>query len=409
MGQGGNMELILLYQKIAGYLSPTSTQNWINMPLSHPEEKNNLKDVASVFLKLGFTGFGGPAVHIAMMEEEVVRKRQWMTHEHFLDLIGATNLIPGPNSTEMALHCGQEQAGWRGLLVAGACFILPAVFITAVLAWAYQTYGALPQVQPFIYGIKPAIIGIVASLMFTLGKKSIKSIELGIIGSAVAVLAILGYDDIYLLFGAGLVGMIIFYIKNRVQTAYTLFPLVLLTQLPASFSSPAWRIFWIFLKVGSILYGSGYVLFAFLNNELVKPGMLSKQVLTDAIAVGQFTPGPVFSSATFIGWQMDGYKGAIAATVAIFLPSFVFVGLLNLLVTRLRKSKILSAFLDAVNVAAVALILAICWELAKTSVVSWQTGMIAVVGFAVTLSFKKLNSAFVVLGGAVLGYVLYLL
>ncbi len=378
------------------------------MPSPRPEEKNNLKDVARVFLKLGFTGFGGPAVHIAMMEEEVVRKRQWMTHEHFLDLIGATNLIPGPNSTEMALHCGHERGGWRGLLIAGACFILPAVFITAIFAWAYQTYGALPQVQPFIYGIKPAIIGIVASLMFTLGKKSIKNIELGIIGVVVAVLAILGYNDIYLLFGAGLAGIIFFYIKNRVQTAHALFPLVLLTQLPSSPLSPAWRIFWIFLKVGSILYGSGYVLFAFLNNELVKPGLLTKQVLTDAIAVGQFTPGPVFSSATFIGWQMNGFSGAIAATVAIFLPSFLFVGLLNPLVARLRKSKILSAFLDAVNVAAVALILAICWELAKTSVVSWQTGVIAAAGFAVTLSFKKLNSAFVVLGGAVLGYLFYL-
>jgi chromate transporter len=372
-------------------------------------KQNNLKEVAQVFLKLGLIGFGGPAVHIAMMEEEVVRKRQWLTHEHFLDLIGATNLIPGPNSTEMALHCGRERAGWRGLLVAGACFILPAVIITALIARAYQLYGTLPQVAPFIYGIKPAIIGIVVSLMITLGKKALKGIELGVIGVACVLLALLGINEIYVLFGAGFIGVLIQLAKQKSSTINTILPLSLLLFTEVRVNPTGWRIFWIFLKVGSILYGSGYILFAFLDTELVKTGMLSHKVLIDAIAVGQFTPGPVFSSATFIGWQMGGLNGALAATAGIFLPSFLFVGFLNPLVSKLRKSKVMSAFLDTVNMASIALILAVCVEMGKSSITDWKTILIAVIGFAISFGFKKLNTAFVVLGGSVLGYLLWLI
>ncbi len=344
-----------------------------------------------------------------MMEEEVVRKRQWLTHQHFLDLIGATNLIPGPNSTEMALHCGRERAGWRGLLVAGACFILPAVIITGLIAWAYQQYGTLPQVAPFIYGIKPAIIGIVVSLMITLGKKALKSIELGVIGVACVLLALLGVNEIYVLFGAGFIGALIQLVKQKSSTINTILPLSLLLFTEVRLTSSGWRIFWIFLKVGSILYGSGYVLFAFLDTELVKTGMLSHKVLIDAIAVGQFTPGPVFSSATFIGWQMGSLNGALAATAGIFLPSFLFVGFLNPLVSKLRKSKVMSAFLDTVNMASIALILAVCVEMGKSSINDWKTILIAIIGFAVSFGFKKLNTAFVVLGGSVLGYLLWLI
>ncbi|HJP64283.1 MAG TPA: chromate efflux transporter [Mucilaginibacter sp.] len=369
-------------------------------------DQSKLAEVAKVFLKLGVIGFGGPAVHIAMMEEEVVRKRKWMSHDHFLDLIGATNLIPGPNSTEMALHCGHERAGWKGLLVAGGCFILPAVMITGVLAWLYQQYGTLPQVAPFIYGIKPAIIGIVVSLLITLGKKALKSIELGLIGIVCAVLALFSVNEIYILFGAGFVGMLIQLIKQRSSALSAILPLFLLTE--TRFDSPSWKIFWIFLKIGSILYGSGYVLFSFLDTELVKNGMLSRRVLIDAIAVGQFTPGPVFSSSTFIGWQMNGLAGAAAATIGIFLPSFVFVAFLNPLTARLRKSKIMSAFLDTVNIASIALILAVCVNMGRSSVNNWKTILIAVSGFVISLSFKKLNTAFVVLGGAAFGYLLYL-
>lgn len=372
-------------------------------------EKSKLAEVAKVFLKLGVIGFGGPAVHIAMMEEEIVRKRHWLSHEHFLDLIGATNLIPGPNSTEMALHCGHERAGWKGLLVAGACFILPAVIITGLLAWAYQQYGSLPQVAPFIYGIKPAIIGVVISLMITLGKKALKSIELGFIGIVCILLALYGVNEIYILFGSGFVGIIIYLARNKLVSINFILPLSFLLGEDIRIAPSQSKIFWIFLKVGSILYGSGYVLFAFLNTELVKPGMITHQVLLDAIAVGQFTPGPVFSSATFIGWQMGGINGALAATAGIFLPSFMFVAFLNPLVKKLRSSKAMSAFLDTVNMASIVLILAACVDMGRSSITDWKTILIAIVGLAVSLTFKKLNSAFVVLGGSVLGYLLWIL
>jgi chromate transporter len=373
------------------------------------QNRSTLTEVARVFLKLGLIGFGGPAVHIAMMEEEVVRKRQWLSHQHFLDLIGATNLIPGPNSTEMALHCGHERAGWKGLLVAGACFILPAVVITGLLAWAYQQYGTLPQVAPFIYGIRPAIIGVVISLMITLGRKALKSIELGFIGIICILLALYGINEIYILFGAGLAGILIFLAKNKVVFVNFILPLSFLLTQDTRVTSTHWKIFWIFLKVGSILYGSGYVLFAFLNTELVKPGLLPHRVLIDAIAVGQFTPGPVFSSATFIGWQMGGLNGALAATAGIFLPSFLFVAFLNPLVRKLRSSRVMSAFLDTVNMASIALILAVCVDMGKSAIMDWKTVLIAILGLSVSLSFKKLNSAFVVLGGSVLGYLLWIL
>lgn len=368
-----------------------------------------LKEVAKLFFKLGCIGFGGPAVHIAMMEEEVVRKRKWISQEHFLDLVGATNLIPGPNSTEMTMHCGHEKAGWKGLIVAGVCFILPAVVITGIFAYAYQLYGKLPQVEPFIYGIKPAIIAVIVSLMISLGKKALKTIELGVIGVIAAILAVYGINEIYILFGAGFLGVLLHLIKTRKQTLHSIFPFVLLQITDTTTLSFNWKLFWIFLKVGSILYGSGYVLFAFLDAELVSTGMLSKQALVDAIAVGQFTPGPVFSSATFIGWQIAGLPGAIAATIGIFLPSFLFVALLNPYIPKLRKCKIMSAFLDTVNVVSVAIILAVCLEMGKASITDWRTTLIAIAGFTVTIKFKKLNSAFVVIGGAVTGYLLSLL
>lgn len=368
-----------------------------------------LKELAKLFLTLGCLGFGGPAVHISMMEEEVVRKRKWFSPEYFLDLVSATNLIPGPNSTEMTMHIGHEKAGWKGLLVAGISFILPAVIITAGFAWAYQEYGKLPQVTPFIYGIKPAIIAVIVSTMISLGKKALKSIELGIIGVITAGLAIYGLNEIYILFAGGLTGVLIHLAKSSKQSLHSIAPFALLQFGILSADKFDWKVFWIFLKIGAILYGSGYVLFAFLDTELVKTGLLSKQELIDAIAVGQFTPGPVFSSATFIGWQIAGLPGAVAATIGIFLPSFLFVSFLNPLIPKLRKSKIMSVFLDAVNIVSIAIILAICIEMAQTSITDWKTNIIAMAGFSAMLKFKRLNSAFVVLGGAVLGYLLWLI
>lgn len=361
---------------------------------------NSLAEVAKVFFKLGCIGFGGPAVHIAMMEKEVVQKRQWMTHERFLDLLGATNLIPGPNSTEMTMHCGHLRAGYKGLVVAGFCFILPAVIITASIAWAYARYGHLPQVAPLLYGIKPAIIAVIAGAMYQLGKKAFKNLQLWLIGIACAVAVLLGINEVLVLFAAGFVGMGI-YLGTRSRRVNGIAPLAAMVSL-----SPM-RIGLIFLKIGAILYGSGYVLFAFLDAELVSKGIITKQVLTDAIAVGQFTPGPVFSSATFIGWQISGIGGALAATVGIFLPSFVFVALLGPLVARLRKSAVMAAFLDTVNVASVAIILAVCVELSKAALTDWRTVLIAVASLAITFMFKQINTAYIVVGGALAGYLLY--
>lgn len=374
-----------------------------------PYHQKQLSEVARLFLKLGILGFGGPAVHIAMMQEEVVKKRKWMSDEHFLDLVGATNLIPGPNSTEMTMHIGREKAGWKGLLVAGCCFIIPAVIITALFAWLYRDYGHLPQVQPFMYGIKPAIIAVVVSLMIDLGKKALKTIELGFIGVLAATAVLAGFNEIYVLFGAGLFGVALHLAKRTKNSTNGFLPLVLL-QISHPSSYPfGFGLFWVFLKIGAILYGSGYVLFAFLDAELVSRGLLSKQQLIDAIAVGQFTPGPVFSSATFIGWQIGGVRGAVAATIGIFLPSFLFVALLNPLIPRLRKSKLMGAFLDTVNMVSIVIILSVVVEMGRSTLLDWRSITIALISFVVTFHFKKVNTAFTILGGAVFGYVLTLL
>jgi len=371
---------------------------------------NDLKELTKLFLKLGFTAFGGPAAHIAMMRDEVVNKYQWLSEQHFLDLIGATNLIPGPNSTEMAIHIGHERAGWKGLIVAGLCFILPAVFITGFFAWLYKQYGQLPQIQPFIYGIKPAIIAVILAAIFPLAKKSLKSVELGIVGFVALVLSLSGLNEIYVMFSAGIILLFYSAIKDKLisKKLNGIFPFSLLHISSGNtfLSATNLNLFLIFLKIGAILYGSGYVLFAFLDTELVQTGMLSKQQLIDAIAVGQFTPGPVFSSVTFVGYQINGWTGAIVSTIGIFLPSFIFVALLNPLVKKMRNSILFSSFLDAVNIASIAIIIAVCYEMGKSSIMDWRTILIAIVSMVLTFGFKKINSALVVLGGSLLGYLL---
>ncbi|WP_242695778.1 chromate efflux transporter [Desertivirga brevis] len=366
----------------------------------------NLKEVIFLFLRLGFTAFGGPAAHIAMMEWEVVKKKAWMTEEHFLDLLGATNLIPGPNSTEMTMHIGNARAGWKGLVAAGLCFILPAVFITGILAHLYKEYGTLPQVAGFVYGIKPAVLAVIVSLMFSLSRKAIKTVEAGVIGVLAACLALAGLNEIYVLFGAGALGILLNLYKEKKAISFV--PLLWLPAIKpvSSDTFSNYKLLLIFLKIGAILYGSGYVLFAFLDAELVKRGLISHQTLVDAIAVGQFTPGPVFSSATFIGWQVGGIGGAVAATIGIFLPSFFFVSLLNPLIPKLRRSKLMSGFLDAVNVASIGLILAVCIEMGKASLVDWRTIVIVFLSFVVNLLFPKLNTAFIVMGGSIIGRLL---
>lgn len=365
-----------------------------------------LKEVALLFFKLGSIAFGGPAAHIAMMEQEVVKKRKWMTHQHFLDLVGVTNLIPGPNSTEMTMHCGHERAGWRGLIVAGACFVFPAVVITIVFAWLYQRYGQLPSVEPFIYGIKPAVIAIILAAVYQLGKKALKNTTLGLLGILTLVGCLLGVHEILALFVCGFVGSLLHFIRNSRNDLNSFTPLVLL-QLSAPIGSL--KILWSFFKVGALLYGSGYVLFAFLDAELVSTGLLTRQELIDAVAVGQLTPGPILSTATFIGWQLGGFWGAIMATLGIFLPSFLFVAILKPIIPKMRKSKSISAFLDAVNIAAVAVIVAVCFEMGKDSLNDWRTIVIVILSLTSVLIFKKMNSAFIVVGGALTGFLLKLI
>ena len=374
-------------------------------------QKEKLKEVAQVFFKLGCIAFGGPAAHIAMMEEEVVHKRKWMDREHFLDLIGATNLIPGPNSTEMTMHCGHERAGTPGLFVAGITFIFPAVIITGFFAWLYAEYGELPQVEPFIFGIKPAVLAIIASAILKLGKKALKGWELGLLGILVLAASLLGVNEIIALLAAGILGALYFFGKYKLSSSSkALLPLIFFQTSTTSTASllqlTSMKVFWTFLKVGAVLYGSGYVLFAYLDAELVTRGWLSRQELIDAVAVGQFTPGPVLSTATFIGYQLTGFWGALAATAGIFLPSFLFVLILNPLVPKMRQSKLLGYFLDSVNIAAVAVMVAVLFVMGKDTLTDWRAVVIALVSVVLTFGRIKVNAMWLVLGGAIMGYML---
>jgi len=375
------------------------------------KSKGSLLEVAQVFFKMGCIAFGGPAAHIAMMEEEVVNKRKWMSRQHFLDLIGVTNLIPGPNSTEMTMHCGHERAGVLGLFVAGFSFIFPAVVITGFLAWLYVTYGSLPNVEPFVYGIKPAVLAIIAGAVLKLGKKALKSWELGFLGLLVIAASLLGFNEVTVLLIAGVLGTIYFTSKSKLNDfPKSIAPLILLqASSSALLKITSVKVFWTFLKVGSVLYGSGYVLFAYLDAELVTTGWMTQQELMDAIAVGQFTPGPVLSTATFIGYQLTGFWGAVAASLGIFLPSFLFVLLLNPLIPKMRKSKVLGYFLDSVNVAAVAVMAGVLIEMSRVVLINdWRAIVIAVISIGVTFGLKKSNAMWTVLGGSIFGYLLLL-
>jgi len=372
-----------------------------NRTPSHP-----LKEVAIVFFKLGCFAFGGPAAHIAMMEDEIVTKRKWMYRQHFLDLIGATNLIPGPNSTEMTMHCGHERAGSKGLFVAGIAFIIPAVIITAILAYLYVSYGSLPEVAPFLFGIKPAVLAIIAAAVLKLGKKAIKTTELVILGILALIITLLGGNEVLVLLGTGIFGTLYFYTKSKVfNNAKTILPFPLLLS-SALIKTPAIKVFLTFLKIGAILYGSGYVLFAYLDAELVTRSWLSRTELIDAIAVGQFTPGPVLSTATFIGYQLSGFGGALAATAGIFLPSFLFVLILNPFIPKMRSSRFFSYFLDTVNVAAVAIMLGVLITMSIETLIDWRAIVIALISAFFMFSKWKVSVMWLILGGALLGYVL---
>ena len=375
--------------------------------------QTSLWELARLFLKLGTIAFGGPAAHIAMMEDEVVRRRRWLTREKFLDLLGATNLIPGPNSTEMAIHIGYYRAGWAGLIVAGSCFILPAALIVTVLAWAYVRYGSIPEVKGVLYGIKPVIIAIVLQALWSLGRAAIKTKFLALIGIAGVVLTFFGLHELLVLLGGGLIVVAVRLVGRSVKgqshlSLMSASPLIVFLQTgtttaaTASFSLVL--LFLFFLKVGAVLYGSGYVLLAFIRADLVERWhWLTESQLLDAIAVGQITPGPVFTAATFIGYVLGGTKGAAVATVGIFLPAFVFAAASGPLVPRIRKSPTAGAFLDGVNAAALALMVVVTYQLGRAAIVDVTTIALALTSGIILLRFR-LNSAWLVLGGGIAGF-----
>jgi chromate transporter len=353
--------------------------------------------VAAVALRLGLTGFGGPAVHIAMLREEAVVRRRWLTDDEFVDLLGATNLIPGPNSTEMMIHVGFRRAGWAGFALGGFCFILPAALIVLAFAWAYVAYGRTPAAEWILYGIKPVIIAVVVQAIWGLSRTAVKSVELALVGVAALALYLAGVNEIAVLFGAGLLVLLLRLARSRSTGAVrvVLPPIAAVAVLP-----DLTRLALAFLKIGGVLYGSGYVLLAFLQSEFVERlGWLTNQQVLDAIAVGQFTPGPVFTTATFVGYVIGGLPGALVATLAIFLPSFVFVAISNPLIPRLRQSPSMAALLDGVNVGALALMAGVVWQLGRSAIIDPLTAVLAAAAALVLLRWK-VNSAWLVAGGA---------
>ena len=349
-----------------------------------------------------------------MMEDEVVRRRRWLTRDEFLDLLGATNLIPGPNSTEMAIHIGHRQAGWPGLLVAGVCFIAPAVLIVTGFAWAYVRYRSLPEVSGILYGVKPVIIVIVLQALFSLGRAAIKTTFLGAIAVAGIVLTFVGVNELIVLAGGGLAALCWRLIAQRMkngQNSVSLFSafafaLFQSTTPPAVTAFGLWPLFLFFLKVGAVLYGSGYVLLAFIRADLVERWhWLTESQLLDAIAIGQVTPGPVFTTATFIGYVLGGTSGAAVATIGIFLPAFIFVALSGPFVPVIRRSPTAGAFLDGVNACALSLMFVVTYLLARSAIVDLTTILIASISAFLLFRFR-INSAWLVLGGAILGWVL---
>jgi len=365
-----------------------------------------LTEVAALFLKLGVTAFGGPAAHIAIMHDQTVKKRKWLSDQQFLDLVGATNLIPGPNSTEMAIHIGFLRAGWLGLIVGGLCFIVPAMLIVLLLAWVYVRFGAMPQARWLLYGITPVVISIIVQALWNLGRKAVKGPLTAAAALIVLGLYFVGANEIALLFGGGLAVMLAVNFRQLQKRTWGIFLLPLggvglLSQVSMPFTLPL--LFLTFLKIGAVLYGSGYVLLAFLRADfVVRFGWLTDQQLIDAIAIGQVTPGPLFTTATFIGYVLGGVPGALLATLGIFLPSFVFVAISNPLIPRMRSSPWFSGLLDGVNVASLSLMAAVTWQLGRASLTDPLAILIAIVSLVLLVRFK-INSTWLIAGGALIG------
>ena len=373
------------------------------------EQRGTLPEIAREFLRLGFVAYGGAAAHVAMMEERFVRQRAWVTRERFVDLVGAVNLLPGPTSTELAIYLGEIRGGIPGLITAGACFILPAAVLVVALAWAYLRFGAVPQMAGLLFGIKPVVVALMAQAIWNLGRAAMKSTALAILAVCVVALAAWGVHALLLLIGAGILWMIIGAGRSLARTRAAIVGMIGTGAASSVGTIGAVPVFLYFLKIGAVLFGSGYVLLAVLRADLVaKLHWLSDAQLLDAIAVSQATPGPFFTVATFIGYLLAGWRGAALATLGMFLPAFVYVGATAGFLPKLRQSPVASAFLDGVNAAAVALMAFVGWQFARASLVNAPAVILAVVS-AVLVFRYKVNSAWLVLGGAIAGILLHAL
>jgi chromate transporter len=389
-----------------GSFSP-SNQNLLNLYL-----RASLGEIALVFLRLGTIAFGGPAAHLAMMEEEFVQRRRWITHAEFLDRLAAANLIPGPSSTEVAIFVGQLKRGWRGLIVAGSCFIIPAALMVSAIAWVYVRWGALPKAEGVLYAIKPAVVAIVIQALGKLGRTGLRTALLAVIALLAVGLNLWGVSPVLVLVFAGLISPAAQGMRHRLLAggatglAKMFAGVVAATAVAANLPVGLGRLFLSFLKVGAVVFGSGYVLLAFLRTEFVEHlHWLTEKQLIDAVAVGQFTPGPLFTTATFIGYVVAGWIGAVVATVGIFLPGFVLVAASGPLIPRLRRSAAAAAGLDGVVAGSLALMAVVAWQLGKASLVDWTT--LAVFGASlIALLWLRVSSVWVVAGAAVLGWFL---
>jgi chromate transporter len=383
----------------------------IDVELSHTRQPS-LSELAFVFLKLGTISFGGPAAHIAMMENEFVRKRRWITEADFLDRLAAANLIPGPSSTEVAIFIGHSKCGWAGLLVAGCCFIIPAAVMVAMIAAVYVRFGSLPQFAGILYAIKPAVIAIILQALWSLARTATKTKMLAVIGVISVVLNALGIAPLIVLTLAAIASGTVVRIERREQRPLFVFPpwgrFALLLGAPAAVSIipvSLLRLFLSFLKIGSVVFGSGYVLLAFLRSEFINHlHWLTERQLIDAVAVGQFTPGPVFTTATFIGYLVAGIPGAVVATLGIFLPGFLLVAVSGPIIPKLRRSPIAGATLDGVVVGSLALMAVVAWQLGSAAITDWLTALIFVAS-AVALFRFRLNSAWIIGGAALIGVI----
>lgn len=381
--------------------------------LSKEEQKTRLKEIVLVFLKIGITAFGGPAAHVAIMDDEIVKKRKWMTKDKFLDFYGATNLLPGPNSTELSIHLGYERGGWLGLILAGVSFILPSTLIVMVFAVIYTMYGTLPEVSGILYGIQPVMIAVIFQALIRLSQSAVKNVPTGIVGALVILFSFLGFNELLLLLLAGLIMMFITNRKkiNNVRLTAVIPMLPVVSNVAKDISSGGMELptlFITFLKIGSVLYGSGYVLLAFLEADFVERyGVLTSQQLLDAVSVGQVTPGPVFTTVTFVGYLIQGVPGAILSTIAIFMPAFVLVGILNPIIPKLRSSSWVSGLLDGVNVASCGLMAVVSFKLGVSAIIDVPTAILAIVSIIIVFKYK-INSAWLVLCGGITGLIVSL-